>query len=105
MKSEPVLTAGAIVGVVMSALVMLVALKVVKLDDTQMGTIQAFLVAMVPLVLTVGGAWWARSRVTPTAAPKTKAGEPAVIVPQAQFQAMQAELPQASPYSASHSPE
>lgn len=105
MKSEPVLTAGAIVGVIMSGLIMLVALKVVNLDDTQMGTIQAFLVALVPLLLTVGAALWARSRVTPTAAPKTKEGEPAVIVPQAQFQAMQAELPQASPYAASHSPE
>lgn len=104
MKSEPVITASAIVGVVMSFLLMLVALGVIKLDDSQMGTIQAFLVALAPLVLTLIGAFWARSRVTPTAAPKTKDGAPAVIVPQAQFQAMQAELPQASPY-ASHSPE
>ena len=84
MKSQPVLTAGGIVGVIMAGLVMAVSLGWLKLDSTQMGNIETFLAAAVALLLPILGAWWASRRVTPTAAPKTKDGEPLVTVAQAQ---------------------
>ncbi len=82
MKSQPVLTAGSIVGVIMAGLVMAVSLGWLKLDSTQMGNIETFLAAAVALLLPILGAWWASRRVTPTAAPKTADGQPAVIIPQ-----------------------
>ena len=81
MKSEPVITSAAVVGLLMSFLLMAVSLGWLKLDESQMGTIEKFAVAAIPLVLTLAGAWYARRQVTPIAAPKTKDGEPAVIVP------------------------
>lgn len=81
MKSEPVLTAGALAGVVMAALAMAVSLGWLRLDETQMGSIQAFLAAALGLAVPIAAAWWARSQVTPTANPKTASGEPAVILP------------------------
>ena len=86
MKSEPVLTAGALSGVIMAALAMAVSLGWLRLDDAQMGSIQAFLVAALALAVPVVGALIARRFVTPTAAPRTPEGEPAVLVPAAQAQ-------------------
>lgn len=80
MKNEPVLTAAGLAGVVMSGLAMAVALGVIKLDEMQMGSIQTFLLAFLPLVLTVGAALWARKQVTPLNDPRTKAGEPATLI-------------------------
>ena len=84
MKSQPVLTAGSIVGVIMAGLVMAVSLGWLKLESTQMGNIETFLAAAVALLLPILGAWWASRRTTPTADPKTKDGEPLVTLPQAQ---------------------
>ena len=88
MKSEPVLTAGALSGVIMAALAMAVSLGWLRLDDAQMGSIQAFLVAALALAVPVVGALIARRFVTPTAAPKTPDGQPAVLIPTAQAQQM-----------------
>lgn len=84
MKSEPVLTAGAISGVVMAALAMAVSLGWLRLDDAQMGSIQTFLVAALGLAVPIVGALIARRFVTPTANPKTADGEPAVLLPASQ---------------------
>lgn len=82
MKTEPVLTAGAVAGVIMAGLAMAVSLGWLSLTDTQMGSIQTFLVAALALLVPLLAALWARSQVTPTANPRTEAGEPAVLVPQ-----------------------
>lgn len=92
MKSEPVLTAGAVAGVIMAALTMAVSLGWLRLDETQMGSIQAFLVAALSLVVPVTAAFWARSLVTPTADPKLPDGEPAALVPRVQAQQMAASM-------------
>ena len=87
-KSEPVLTAASIAGVIMAGLAMAVSLGWLALTDDQMKAIQAFVLPVLGLVLPVAAALWARSKVTPTANPKTEDGEPGVIVPVAQAQAM-----------------
>ena len=86
MNREPVLTAGAISGVIMAGLAMGVSLGWLKLDDAQMGSIQTFLVAALALAVPLVGALVARRYVTPLANPKTESGEPAVILPAAQAQ-------------------
>ena len=88
MKSEPVLTAASIAGVIMAGLAMAVSLGWLSLTDAQMQTVQAFILPALGLLLPLAAAWWARSKVTPTAAPKTQTGEPGVIVPVATAQAM-----------------
>jgi apolipoprotein N-acyltransferase len=88
MKSEPVLTAGAIAGVVMAFLGMAVSLGWLRLDEGQMQAIQAFVLPALGLALPIAAAFYARSKVTPTADPKTSTGEPAALVPVAQLQAM-----------------
>ena len=84
MKSEPVITGGAIVGLIMAFLTMAISLGWIKLDQSQMGTIEAFLAAAVALVIPLAAAFFVRKQVTPVAAPKTKDGEPAVLIPQSQ---------------------
>lgn len=91
MKSEPVLTAGAVVGVIMSALTMAVALGWLSLGQGQMQTVEAFLASAVPLVLSLAAAYWARARVTPLAAPKTADGESAVLMPEQDVIALRSE--------------
>ena len=86
MKTEPVLTAGAIAGVIMAGLAMAVSLGWLNLADEQMTAIQAFVLPVLGLVLPIAAALWARGKVTPTAAPKTETGEPAVLIPAAQAQ-------------------
>ena len=88
MKSEPVLSAGAIVGVIMAGIVMAMKLGWIDISSDQLGGIEAFVVAAVGLLFPLAAAWWARSQVTPVAAPKTKEGEDAVLMPVAQAQAL-----------------
>lgn len=96
MKSEPVITAQAIAAAVsatiLAFLAMLVSLGAIALDTKQMGAIEAFLAALGALAVLIGpqlvAAWWARGKVTPVAAPKTKNGEAAVLLPMAQAAAM-----------------
>ena len=81
MNREPVLTAAAVAGIVMAFLAMAVSLNWLALSPAQMDTIQAFILPTLGLLLPIGAALFARRKVTPTAAPKTAQGEPAVIVP------------------------
>jgi hypothetical protein len=94
MTREPVLSAQAIAAavsaVIMLGLGMAVSLGWLSLNDTQMGTIEKLVGALLALCVLVGpqlvAAFWARGKVTPTAAPKTATGEDAVIVPLATAQ-------------------
>ena len=96
MNREPVLSAQAIAAavsaVIMLGLGMAVSLGWISLNDTQMGSIEKFVGALLALAVLVGpqlvAAFWARRKVTPLAAPKTADGQPAAIVPLAQAQAM-----------------
>ena len=81
MKTEPVLTAGAIAGVIMAGLAMAVSLGWLNLADSQMQAIQAFVLPVLGLVLPIGAALWARGKVTPVASPRTESGEPAILIP------------------------
>ena len=94
MSKEPVLSAQAIAAaisaVIMLGLGMAVSLGWISLNDTQMGSIEKFVGALLALAVLVGpqlvAAFWARKQVTPLAAPKTATGETAVIVPLATAQ-------------------
>lgn len=81
MKTEPVLTAGAIAGVVMAFLGMAVSLGWLRLDEAQMKAVEAFVLPALALIVPIAAAWYARSKVTPLAAPKTKEGEEAILMP------------------------
>lgn len=81
MTREPVLTAGAIAGVIMAALGMAVSLGWLQLSPEQMKAVDAFVLPALGLIVPIAAAWYARGKVTPTAAPKTADGEPGVIVP------------------------
>jgi len=102
MTREPVLSAQAIAAavsaVIMLGLGMAVSLGWINLNDTQMGSIEKFVTALLALVVLVApqlvAAFWARNRVTPIADPKVD-GQPAALVPLVQLQAMQAA---AAPY-------
>jgi apolipoprotein N-acyltransferase len=82
MKTEPVLTAAAVAGILMAFFVMAVNLGWLRLDETQMQSIQAFVLPTLGLVLPLAAAWYARGKVTPTASHKTQDGTPAVLVPE-----------------------
>ena len=94
MSKEPVISAQAIAAavsaVIMLGLGMAVSLGWINLNDTQMGSIEKFVGALLALAVLVGpqlvAAFWARRKVTPLAAPKTATGEAAVIVPLATAQ-------------------
>ena len=88
MKSEPVITAAAISGLVMAFLTMAVSLGWVQLSPEQMKAVEQFVLPAVAIFLPIVAAIFARRLVTPTANPKTATGEPAAIVPLAQAQAM-----------------
>jgi hypothetical protein len=75
MKTEPVLTAGAIAGVIMAFLGMAVSLGWLRLDEAQMKAVEAFVLPALALIVPIAAAWYARSKVTPVAAPKTAEGE------------------------------
>lgn len=95
MTREPVVSAQAIAAtisaVIMLGLGMAVSLGWINLNDTQMGSIEKFVTALLALVVLVApqlvAAFWARKQVTPLAAPKLD-GQPAAIVPLATAQAM-----------------
>ena len=92
MNREPVLTAGAVTGIIMAGLFMAVSLGWLRLTDTQLGSIETFAGALLALLLPVLISLWPRSQVTPTAKLEPGAtvqaadGTPAVIVPAAQAQ-------------------
>ena len=94
MSKEPVISAQAIAAavsaVIMLGLGMAVSLGWISLNDTQMGSIEKFVGALLALCVLVGpqlvAAFWARRKVTPLSAPKTATGETAVIVPLATAQ-------------------
>ena len=94
MNKEPVLSAQAIAAavsaVIMLGLGMAVSLGWISLNDTQMGSIEKFVGALLALCVLVGpqlvAAFWARKQVTPLAAPRTATGEAGVIVPLATAQ-------------------
>ena len=85
MKTEPVLTAGALTGVIMAGLFMAVSLGWLRLDDAQLGSIEKFAALLLALLLPILISLWPRSQVTPVANPKTESGEPAVLVPVAKL--------------------
>ena len=95
MSKEPVVSAQAIAAtvsaVIMLGLGMAVSLGWINLNDTQMGSIEKFVTALLALVVLVApqlvAAFWARRQVTPLAAPELD-GQPAAIVPLATAQAM-----------------
>lgn len=88
-EKEPVVVGtsiGAAVSVAIMAIVaMLVSLGVWNLGSEQVGSIRTAVEAVVALVVLLAppivGALWARGKVTPVAAPKTKDGQPAALVP------------------------
>ena len=86
MNREPVLTAGAVTGILMAGLFMAVSLGWLHLNETQLGSIETFAGALLALLLPILVSLWPRSQVTPLAAPKTEDGTPAVIIPAAQAQ-------------------
>jgi hypothetical protein len=74
MQNEPVITAAAAVGALMSILAALVALGVIDLSPEQMGAIEKTIVAVVPIALSLIGAWIARKQVTPLSNPRDDQG-------------------------------
>jgi hypothetical protein len=68
-KSEPVLVAGSIVGLVEAVIVMCVAMGWLRVDETQLATILAVVVATSAALTPLVGAIWARSKVTPVHKP------------------------------------
>ena len=97
MNREPVLTAGALTGVLMAGLFMAVNLGWLHLTETQLGSVETFAgvllaLLLLALLLPVLISLWPRSQVTPTAKLEPGAtvqaadGTPAVIVPAAQAQ-------------------
>ena len=96
MSKEPVVnstySAGAVQAVIMLGLGMAVSLGWINLSSDQMGSVEKFVTAIIGLAVLIApqviAAYWARRKVTPLAAPHTATGEPAMIVPLAQAQAM-----------------
>ena len=64
MKREPVLSAGAIVGAILSIATALIAFGVIDWTEAQLGALEAALLAVVPLLITLAAHTWpgARSR-------------------------------------------
>ena len=84
MKTEPVLTAGALTGVLMAGLFMAVSLGWLHLTETQIGTVETFAGGLLALLLPILISLWPRSKVTPVICPRTEDGEPAILIPAAQ---------------------
>ncbi len=95
MSRDPVLSAQGIAAafsaVIMLGLGMAVSLGWINLSETQMGSVEQFVTAVLGLAVLIGpqlvAAFWARRKVTPLAAPKLN-GEDAVLVPLATAQAL-----------------
>ena len=69
-QTEPVLTVGAIVAVITAGLQFLRLMGWLSLTDEQSDALMTFVSLLLPLL----GALWARSKVTPLAAPKDADG-------------------------------
>ena len=68
-KNEPVIAAGTLVGGLMSVVAFLVVSGIITWSPDQVGAFEAMLIAIVPLVLSVGVMYWSRSKVdSPTTA-------------------------------------
>lgn len=76
MKREPVMTAQTITALISAGMVMLVALGLVKLDDTQQAAIMAFAIALTNVI----AGFVTRSWVTPLSDPKDSSGVPLVPI-------------------------
>ena len=70
MSNEPVVSAAVVSGTVSALLVMLVALKIIELDETQVGAIVGFVALVAPVLI----ALYTRSRVTPLTRPRDSDG-------------------------------
>lgn len=89
MSKEPVVSAQGIAALVqvmiMAGLAMAVQLGWLTLNDAQMGSIENFIKAGLALAVIISpqivAAFWARRKVTPLAAPRTKEGEEAILMP------------------------
>ena len=81
MNREPVLTAGAVTGVLMAGLFMAVSLGWLHMTDTQLGSVETFAGALLALLLPILISLWPRSQVTPVSNPHTEDGPEAVLVP------------------------
>ncbi len=89
MSKEPVVSAQGIAALVqvmiMAGLAMAVQLGWLTLNDAQMGSIENFIKAGLALAVIIApqivAAFWARRKVTPLAAPRTKEGEEAILMP------------------------
>lgn len=83
--------ASAVQVAIMAALGMAVQVGWLTLNTDQLGSIENFVKAFLALAVLIApqiiAAFWARQRVTPIAAPRID-GQPAMIVPLAQAQAM-----------------
>lgn len=97
MSREPVLTAGVVAGLVMAFLTMAVSLGWLALTEAQLQAVEQFVLPAAGLLLPVALALWARGRVTPVTDPHTAAGEPAVLLPKAQAQALGIAPPETGP--------
>ncbi len=84
--------ASAVQVMIMAGLGMAVQVGWLALNTDQLGSIENFIKAFLALAVLIApqviAAYWARKRVTPLAAPHTADGQPAMIVPLAQAQAM-----------------
>ena len=89
MQREPVVgytaIGAAVSSAIMRGLAMAVSLGWLRLDTTQISAIEAFVGAVIALATLIApplvGAWLARAKVTPRAAPRTAIGQPAALVP------------------------
>lgn len=69
-QTEPVLTVGALVAVITAGLQFLRLMGWLQMSDEQTNALMTFVSLLLPLL----GALWARSKVTPLAAPKDADG-------------------------------
>ena len=76
MKSKPIVTAGAVVLLINTFLLMAVALGWFALTGEQLTRVNGFLIALMAIVFPAVGAWWANRNVTPLADPRAPDGEP-----------------------------
>lgn len=76
MKTEPVITAAAIIGLVQAAVVLAVSMGWLDLSTEQQNNVYAFAAALLALIFPLLGAWYARGKTTPLANPTDEDGAP-----------------------------
>ena len=74
MRDEPVITAAGVVGAILTIITGLMAFGVINWTPEQMGSFEAVLISIVPIVLSLVGGYLARSKVTPVNNPKDSTG-------------------------------